>query len=86
MQVFLLFLFPTLKGVNNHSEQEPPRTFEQAIGCLEEDEWVEAMTEEVNSFKKNQVFVEQEPQKGREMVNCKWVKDLKKGVESNAVL
>jgi len=77
--------FLTVQEINNHSDREPPQTFEGPLNCQEMEMWAGAMSEEMESFKKNKVFEVQELPEGRKKIKWNWVYDRKRDSEGNIV-
>ena len=50
-----------------------PDTFSQAMSCKESDLWYNAMKEEINSMKSNDVWDLVEFPNGVRAIGCKWV-------------
>jgi len=55
-----------------------PESFSQAMGCKESELWYDAMKEEMNSMKSNEVWDLVELPKGAKAIGCKWVFKTKK--------
>ena len=55
-----------------------PKTYKQAITCPENEKWLEAMKQEINSIKANNTWSLVELPKDRKAIGCKWVFKIKK--------
>ena len=58
-----------------------PSCFQEAIDCVDNAKWKMAMKEEIDSLEKNKTWELVELLKDRNIVGCKWVFKLKKGVD-----
>ena len=58
--------------------ENDPETFSQAINCKESDLWFEAMKEEMNSMRSNEVWDLVELPNGAKAIGYKWVYKTKK--------
>ena len=62
----------------NVGAESDPESFSQAMGCKESELWYDAMKEEMNSMKSNEVWDLVELPKGAKAIGCKWVFKTKK--------
>ena len=63
-----MYLQETDVGVENH-----PETFSQALSCKESDLWYNAINDELDSMKSNEVWDLVELSQGAKAIGCKWV-------------
>ena len=70
---YIVYLQETDIGVEND-----PETFSQAISCNESELWYNAMKDELDSMKSNEVWDLVELPKGVQAIGCKWVYKTKK--------
>jgi hypothetical protein len=63
---------------------EDPRTFKQAMDGSDSQQWQEAMEEEIDSIKKNEVWELVDLPTGRKPIGCKWV--LRKKFKADGTL
>ena len=65
----------------NIGVENDPESFSQAMSCKESELWYDAMKEEMNSIKSNEVWDLVELPNGAKYIGCKWVfktnKDLR---------
>ena len=59
--------------VNTVSENKEPTSFKDALSGSKKEEWTEAMKNEIDSLKKNDVWDLVELPKGRKAIGCKWI-------------
>ena len=57
-----------------------PFTYNEAISSDEAAEWIVAMTEEMESLHKNQIWELVKPPRGQKIIGCKWVFKKKEGI------
>ncbi|CAL9071543.1 unnamed protein product, partial [Musa textilis] len=57
----------------NIGAENDPETFSQAMSCKESDLWYNAMKEEINSMKSNEVWDLVELPNEAKAIGCKWV-------------
>jgi hypothetical protein len=55
------------------TSSKDPSTFQEAIDNSENDKWMEAMVEEMESFCKNKTWESTELPKGKKPIGCKWM-------------
>ena len=67
---YITYLNETNLDIGNGND---PVTYSDAITCDQSTNWNEAMTDELNSMKKNDVWELAELPKGYKPVGCKWV-------------
>ena len=70
---YIVYLQETDIGVEND-----PETFSQAISCNESELWYNAMKDELDSMKSNEVWDLVELPKGVQAIGCKWVYKTKR--------
>ena len=70
---YIVYLQETDIGVEND-----PETFSQAISCNESELWYNAMKDELESMKSNEVWDVVELPKGVQAIGCKWVYKTKR--------
>ena len=63
---------------NNIGAKNDPEFFSQAMSCKESELWYDAMKEEMNSMKSNEVWDLVELPNGAKSIGCKWVFKTKK--------
>ena len=68
-----MYLQETDIGVEND-----PETFSQALSCKESDLWYNAMKDELDSLKSNEVWDRVELPQGAKAIGCKWVYKTKR--------
>ena len=66
-----------LQEIDIGSENDP-ETFSQALSCKESDLWYNAMKDELNSMKSNEVWDLVELPQGAKAIGCKWVYKTKR--------
>lgn len=59
---------------------DDPYTYKEAISGRESVEWIAAMTEEIESLRKNQTWELVPLPRGKKVVGCKWVYKKKEGI------
>jgi hypothetical protein len=62
----------------NIGAENDPESFSQAMSCKESELWYDAMKEEMNSIKSNEVWDLVELPNGAKSIGCKWVFKTKK--------
>jgi hypothetical protein len=62
----------------NIGAENDPKSFSQAMSCKESELWYDAMKEEMNSIKSNEVWDLVELPNGAKAIGCKWVFKTKK--------
>ena len=62
----------------NVGAENDPESFSQAMNCKESELWYDAMKEEMNSIKSNEVWDLVELPNGAKAIGCKWVFKTKK--------
>jgi hypothetical protein len=62
----------------NIGAENDPESFSQAMSCKESELWYDAMKEEMNSIKSNEVWDLVELPNGAKAIGCKWVFKNKK--------
>ena len=63
--------------------ENDPESFSQAMSCKESELWYDAMKEEMNSIKNNEVRDLFELPNGAKAIGCKWVFNRKKDALGN---
>lgn len=80
-----MLAFLTAQDIQSNSDQFVPESFQKAMESQDCAKWIDAMSEEMNSIIKNDVFVVQDLPPGRKTVRCKWVYGLKTDANGNVV-
>ena len=75
---YIVYLQETDIGAEND-----PETFSQALSCKESDLWYNAMKDELDSMKSNEVWDLVELPQGAKAIGCKWVYKTKRDSLSN---
>ena len=65
------------------SEESEPKTVKQALSSSHADDWSNAMSNEVNSLKKNNVWTLVELPAGRKAIGSKWIFKQKRDADGN---
>lgn len=55
-----------------------PKTFKQAISCLDKDKWLLAMESELKTIRENNTWSVVDVPKDRNIIGCRWVYKIKK--------
>ncbi|KAK0588036.1 hypothetical protein LWI29_033216 [Acer saccharum] len=64
-------------------ENYEPRTYGEAVNCIDKLKWQQAMLEKMNSLEKNQTWsLVRKPEK-QKVIACRWLYKIKEGVEQN---
>ena len=63
---------------NHIGAEKDPKTFSQALSCKESDLWYNAMKDELDSMKSNEVWDLVELPQGVKAISCKWVYKTKR--------
>ena len=66
-------------------ERVDPSSFEEVVTCNENEKWIQAMDEEMDSLMKNKTWELIDKPKQQKLVGCKWVYKKKEeisGIES----
>lgn len=69
-----------------HTSVKPsqePHTYKEAISCIEKDEWIKAMDEEMNALKHTGTYELSDLPSNKKAIGCKWV--FKKKPESGGI-
>ena len=76
---------PTYYGewVNVAKECEEPSNFKDAVAGSEKDQWMEAMTNEIESLRENDVWDLVPLPPGRKAIGCKWIYKVKRDADGN---
>jgi hypothetical protein len=67
------------------TEEDDPITVEEALASLHSSKWKEAMMDEMNSLKENDVWYLTDLPKGRKLIKTKWVFKLKRDAQGKPV-
>ena len=67
----------------NVEEISIPNNYNQAINCEDKEKWIEAMNDEMDSMKSNQVWELVEKPKDVKVVSTKWIYTIKKDADGN---
>lgn len=59
--------------------KERNHSFQEAMGCLDSNKWLEAMKKEMESLWKNKTWRLAEKQERQKLIDCKWIYKLKEG-------
>ena len=60
-------------------ECEEPKTYKEAINCVEKSKWIKAMNEEMESLTRNKTWQLKPLPEGRKAIGCKWIFKIKRG-------
>ncbi|KAK0579188.1 hypothetical protein LWI29_022490 [Acer saccharum] len=64
-------------------ENYEPRTFSEAVNCIDKLKWQQAMLEEMNSIEKNQTWTLVRKPEKQKVVACKWLYKINDSLEQN---
>ncbi|KAK8547551.1 hypothetical protein V6N12_031688 [Hibiscus sabdariffa] len=65
------------------SNQDEPKTYQEAVSSPDSEKWLEAMRSEMDSMSNNQVWTLVEPPEGIKPIGCKWVFKKKTDMDGN---
>ncbi|KAL4383655.1 hypothetical protein GQ457_15G018400 [Hibiscus cannabinus] len=65
------------------SDQDEPKTYQEAVVSPDSEKWLEAMRSEMDSMSDNQVWTLVEPPEGIKPIGCKWVFKKKTDMDGN---
>lgn len=69
-----------LQAAEDVVDSHEPATYKEAISGAESDQWIAAMTEEMESLHKNQTWQLTKLPEGRRIIGCKWIFKKKTGL------
>ena len=62
-------------------ENNEPRTFSEAVSCIDQLKWQQAMVEEMNSLEKNKTWTLVRKPEKQKVIACRWLYKIKEGIE-----